>query len=152
MKGGHARSGPPPDPSALRRDRSTDAAWITLPASGRSGEPPEWPLGEQTEREAHLWKHFWAKPQAIEWERLGQVHEVAVYVRRLTEAEVRNAPVAVGTLVKQLGEQLGLTIPGMRMHRWKIGNVAEPAKKAAAAKPARQSSRERFRVIDGDAS
>lgn len=100
----------------------------------------------------HFWRYFWTKPQAIEWERLGMFVEVAVYCRRLTEAEQHGSSVALGTLVKQLGEQLGLTIPGMRMHRWKIGTVAEPSKRAEKAKPVRQSSRDRFRVIDGDAS
>jgi hypothetical protein len=42
--GARARSGPPPDPNALRRDRKDDAAWIILPAAGRQGDPPEWPL------------------------------------------------------------------------------------------------------------
>ena len=42
--GARARSGPPKDPDALRRDRKSDAKWKTLPAAGREGPPPEWPL------------------------------------------------------------------------------------------------------------
>ena len=156
MKGGHAASGRAPDPNALRRDRASDAAgWTTLPAAGRPGPPPEWPLDDPTPRELHWWQHFWAKPQATEWERLGMVAEVAAYVRRFAEVERPGSPVALGTLVKQLGEQLGLTIPGMRMHRWKIGPKAVPAASQARSeseRPARTSSRDRFRVIDGAAS
>lgn len=152
MKGGHAASGPAPDPKALRRDRPSDGGWITLPAAGRIGDPPLWPLDGPADREAHFWAYFWRMPQATEWERLAMDVEVATYVRRFVEAERPGSPTALGTLVKQLGEQLGLTIPGMRMHRWKIADVAPPVQRATAKGPARASSRERFRVIDGDAS
>jgi hypothetical protein len=51
MKGGaRARSGPPPDPQALRRDRD-GKNWIVLPAAGRDGPAPEWPLTGAT---AHI--------------------------------------------------------------------------------------------------
>lgn len=44
--GARANSGPPPDPNALRRDRKEDkAGWTILPAEGRTGPLPEWPLG-----------------------------------------------------------------------------------------------------------
>ncbi len=43
--GARLNSGPPPDPNALRRDRPSDkAGWTMLPASGREGPTPEWPL------------------------------------------------------------------------------------------------------------
>jgi hypothetical protein len=82
------------------------------------------------------------------------VVEVAVYVRRLTEAEFPGSPVALGTLVKQLGEQLGLTIPGMKMHRWRIGGEPGATKTAEkdVAKPARSASRDRFTVVNGGAA
>lgn len=49
--GARARSGPAPDPNALRRDRKTDAKWTVLSAEGRDGPPPEWPLSGQA---AHI--------------------------------------------------------------------------------------------------
>lgn len=50
--GARARSGPPPDPTALRRDRKSDSAkWVILPAEGRQGPTPEWPLSGKS---AHL--------------------------------------------------------------------------------------------------
>ena len=73
MPRGGARtvSGPPPDPNALRRDRPSDAAgWVILPADGRPGDPPEWPLLWQTQREYDLWKREWSRPQAVMWERV----------------------------------------------------------------------------------
>lgn len=43
--GARVNSGPPPDPNALRRDRPSDKdGWTTLPAEGRQGDPPAWPL------------------------------------------------------------------------------------------------------------
>lgn len=43
--GARVHSGPPPDPTALRRDRPEDKeSWTTLPAEGRQGDPPAWPL------------------------------------------------------------------------------------------------------------
>lgn len=157
MKGGHAASGPAPDPNALRRNRTNDAGWTDLPAAGREGDPPPWPLPEASAREADLWRTFWAKPQAVQWERLGMDVEVALYVRRLAEAELPGSSVALGTLVKQLAEQLGLTIPGLRMHRWKIvgqstAAAATPAAKESKATPARAKARDRWRVADGAAS
>lgn len=41
--GARARSGPPPQFDALRRDRDR-RDWIVLPAEGRDGPTPEWPL------------------------------------------------------------------------------------------------------------
>jgi hypothetical protein len=43
--GARANSGPPPDPMALRRDRPQDQdTWTSLPAEGRTGRIPPWPL------------------------------------------------------------------------------------------------------------
>jgi hypothetical protein len=77
--GARVTSGPPPDPNALRRDRASDkAGWTTLPAAGRAGKPPAWPLTEQTPREIRLWDDLWSRPQAVMWEKLGQEYEVAM--------------------------------------------------------------------------
>jgi hypothetical protein len=51
MAKGGARARPGrPDPQALRRDRD-DGDWTTLPAEGRKGKPPKWPLTKATARE-----------------------------------------------------------------------------------------------------
>src|SRR5690348_94393 len=100
--GGHSRSGPPPDPNALRRERPSDAAgWTTLPSGGRAKPAPPWPLaGRVLKREAELWAELWARPQAVMWERLGQSLDVALYVRRFAEVEKPGAPTNLGTLVR----------------------------------------------------
>lgn len=138
--GARARSGPPPDPNSLR---AREGEWVTLPATGRVGAPPAWPLTAQSERESVLWADLWSMPQAIMWERERQFSVVALYVRRLTEAEQPGSPVAVSTLVRQLADSLGLTTPGMRSNRWIIGEVAETRRQAPASR-----SRARLKVVD----
>ena len=153
--GARTRSGPPPDPNALRRDRKTDGEWTALPAEGRKGDPPVWPLSGQSDREVELWALFWARPQAAQWEKLGQDFEVALYVRNLAQAEQPGAPVNLSTLVRQQADALGLTIPGLRTNRWKIAGdqvAAKRAEKAATEQPARTSARDRFKVVGGTAA
>ncbi|MEU9333138.1 hypothetical protein AB0D49_08230 [Streptomyces sp. NPDC048290] len=148
--GARARSGPAPDPNALRRDRDV-GEWTVLPAEGRQGATPGWPLTEQSTREAELWADLWRKPQALMWERYGQDVEVALYVRRLTEAELMDSRVNLSTLVRQMGDSLGLTTPGMRANRWRItAEEAAPAGRSGRAPAAKPSSRSRLKVVPGD--
>lgn len=149
--GARARSGPAPDPTALRRDRDA-GEWTVLPAEGREGAMPEWPLTEQSIREFELWETLWRKPQAIMWERYGQDFEVALYVRRFSEAELMDSRVNLSTLVRQMADSLGLTTPGMRANRWRIAadEVAERRESAAAAQPRKRTARDRFKVVPGD--
>lgn len=152
--GARARSGPAPDPNALRRDRKSDqAGWLTLPASGREGPPPEWPLDGQTQREATLWASEWCRPQAIMWEANGQELEVAVFVRTLVAAEGPKATAAERTLVLRQMEGLGISVPGLARNKWRIGDPA-PAVKATGtdtARPSRRSARERLKLVNGEA-
>lgn len=145
--GARARSGPPPDPQALRRERKSDPGWTVLPVGGRPGAAPEWPLTERSEREAELWGRFWAKPQAILWERNGQLFEVALHVRCFAEAEVPAAPTSLRTLVRQQADALLLTIPAMHAARVKLSGdeLGERRARSAPAGPAAGSSRSRLR-------
>lgn len=148
--GARSRSGPPPDPNALRRDRKDDADWLTLPAGVREDEPPEWPLAGCTAREAELWAKMWAKPQGHAWEKLGLEFEVGLMVRRMAEAELPASHTSTGTLVRQMMDSLGLTVPGMRSNRWKLADD-ELAEKREETAPA-GSSRDRFRVVTDGAA
>ena len=143
--GSRARSGPAPDPNALRRDRSNDAGWTELPAEGRQGDVPVWPFGEPSEREAQVWGEMWRLPQAVMWESQRQHDQVALYVRRRCEVEKPDAAVSLGTLVKQLAEDLGVSLSGMHRHRWKVveGEVSEKPKQR------RSSSKAKLKVVDG---
>ncbi|MBB4985023.1 hypothetical protein [Streptomyces nymphaeiformis] len=146
--GARSRSGPAPDPTALRRERDA-GEWAILPAEGRQGATPDWPLTEQSARESELWEGLWRKPQALMWERYDQGLEVALYVRRLVEAEEPKSPVVLSTLVRQLADSLGLTTPGMRSNRWRIDQEAAVARPAATAVAAPNSARARLRAVSG---
>lgn len=150
-RGGHAASGPAPDPNALRRNRPSDkAGWRTLPAEGRPGEPPEWPLTEPSGREGDLWAELWASPQALMWDELGQALEVALAVRTLAEAEQADARIDIKKMVRPYLDSLGLTVQGMLRNRWKIAPPTdEPAvdSSAAVAPVRRPSARDRLRVV-----
>jgi hypothetical protein len=150
--GARTRSGPAPDPSALRRERDA-GEWTILPAEGREGAMPNWPFEEQSVREAALWDRLWRMPQALMWERYGQDVEVALYVRRLAEAEKPDSAVVLSTLVRQLADSLGLSTPGMRANRWRIDRPSSEAEQlsAAPAPNAPNSARARLRAVSGGA-
>lgn len=152
-RGGHAASGPAPDPNALRRSRPGDAAtWIMLPAQGRPGDPPEWPLIEPDGREWELWADFWARPQALMWERMGQIYEVAMCVRMLARAEQPGSSIELQKVVRQYFDSLGLSTQGMLRNRWKLTDAAPAEPEKAAKAPVRRSARSRLTVIEGDAA
>lgn len=141
--GARARSGPAPDPDALRRERDS-GGWVKLPAAGRMAPVPLWPLTEPTDRELSLWDAEWRRPQALMWERNGQQLEVALYVRSLVAAESKDAPTIARTLVRQQQEALGLSVPGLHRNRWLIEAVADrPAEVRSSA-----SSRSRLKVVE----
>ncbi len=151
--GARGRSGPAPDPNALRRDRKDDqAGWTTLP-SERMGAAPEWPLAvPPSTTEVTHWGRVWKTPQATQWQKNGQEVEVALYVRSLAEAEVPGAAANLRNLVKQLQENLGLSYVGLHRWRWRIAEAAaeEPTPAATATKrPARATSsmRDRLRAV-----
>lgn len=155
MPRGGARvvSGPPPDPSALRRNRPTDkAGWTTLPAGGRRGPAPEWPLVSPADRELDLWEDLWSRPQAVMWEELGQHLEVAMYVRCLAEAERIDGRIDIKKLARQYMDSLGLSVQGMLRNRWKVAPAAEVDDTVVPAAPAprRPSARDRLRVVPHD--
>lgn len=79
---------------------------------------PAFPLPDPSERELYLWQKLWVKPQAEMWHKQDQAYEVALYTRRFTEAEQSDSSVTLNTLVRQMGDSLGITAPGLRSNRW----------------------------------
>jgi hypothetical protein len=149
--GARSQSGPTPDPSALRRDRRTDqVTWRVLPAEGRGGDPPIWPLSRATAREKQLWAEEWQRPQAIVWEELGVQREVALFVRTLRRAESPKAPAQLTTLVRQFMDALGISVDGMLRKRWQIADAATTTVQSTRNDdPDRASAKARFRSIPG---
>jgi len=144
--GARARSGPAPDPNALRRDKD-GGDWTTLPSAGRPGPAPTWPLAEQTEREAVLWEREWRRPQALIWEANGQELEVAMFVRSVADAENAEASVASRTLVRQQMDSLGVSIPGLLRNRWRIADDAPSHKPTGTAGRSGLTARNRLKVV-----
>lgn len=144
--GARTRSGPAPDPSSLRSAKDA-GEWTTLPAEGRKGRTPAWPLTKASKRETVLWAREWKRPQALMWERLGQELEVALYVRSVADAEQFGAAVAARTLVRQMMDNLGISAPGMKNLRWKIVADEVGQRRSAAATARRPSSRQRMQVV-----
>lgn len=133
-----AGTGPAPKPVEQRRRRNAPIAnTVKLPAEGRSGEPPTWPL---TGRPPTIWAGLWATPQAAAWEKLGWTRIVARYTRILLWCEnPKTMTTALLAEARQLEDRLGLTPMSMLRLRWEIATdeLAEKREPEAPAKPRR---------------
>ena len=146
--GARARSGPLPDPNALR---TPAGSWTTLPTtSGLTA--PAWPLGRMTDFEEAMWPEVWALPQAVMWHAANQTREVALYVRTyLRASDLEGAPTLL-TAVRQQQDALGLSQSGMARLRWRIA-ADEPAPEVRRTNGRRNTSAlTRFETIIGGAS
>jgi len=111
---------PPKFEPARRNARSGP---VKLPAEGRKGDPPPWPIpGRATVAEMRTWADLWTTPQAVAWEQLGigTVREVARYARLSAACEKRNAPASLHAQATALADRLGLTPKSMRLLLWEI--------------------------------
>lgn len=122
--------GPPPSPNARRKNVRPE--WRRLPASGRQGDPPAWPLDRPTKAELELWTELWHSPQAVAWEAFSWARTVARYARVAVQAEKRGAMGVILSEVRQLEDRLGLNPMAMRRLQWVITDVVEeePARDA----------------------
>lgn len=109
----------PPKFDPARRNARTGP--LKLPAEGRKGEVPVWPLpGRMSGAEREAWVQLWGTPQAVAWERMGWTRAVARYCRVMVEAEQRDAPAKAMQEARQFEDRLGLTPKAMRMLLWEI--------------------------------
>jgi hypothetical protein len=119
--GARARSGPAPTSTdRSHKAKVQQSEWTTLPAEGRDGATPAFPLDMMSPREWTVWERLWETPQAVMWERLHQDFEVASYVRLLVRAESPRSSAIVWGQVKQFAESLGLSVSGMQRNKWTI--------------------------------
>lgn len=197
-----AGMGPPPKPADQRRRRNATVAMTELPAEGRTGETPEWPLipdvvmtarrdlaqakvdeleydaaeaqesgkpvgpierrldiareklmilerqlAEQKRLEAELWNSLWGLPQAVQWERLGWLRDVAQYVRHKVMAELGDLDSAKEA--RQWSDRLGLTPLAMLRLRWAVVADEVAERRTTKATPAKPAARRRLKVADG---
>lgn len=131
--GARARSGPPPDPNALRRARANDPAWTKIPAAGRGKPAPEWPLVEPSERELALWNSWWQLPVAVIWDESDSNYYVAFTVRMFAEAEQPKARTEDRKSLNQMMANLYLTPDSLLRARIVVSH--DDASAPAAALP-----------------
>jgi hypothetical protein len=122
--------GPQPKAAGQRRRRNTQQAARSLPAAGRPGDPPRFPLHSGASDDVlALWTELWATPQAVVWEDLGWTRVVARYCRWVVAAENEHAepPVALLAELRQLEDRLGLSPMAMARLRWTIEQPSDTA-------------------------
>jgi hypothetical protein len=127
--------GPPPKLDPIRRHARTGP--VKLPAEGRTGDVPEWPLpGRTTAIERDAWAQLWRTPQAVVWEKLGWTRTVARYCRVMVEAERPKAAMTARAEARNLEDRLGLTPKAMRMLLWEVvsDEVAEKRQEPSDAR------------------
>jgi hypothetical protein len=175
--GGHANSGPPPDPNSLKTTKR-GLTYTALPAAGYAGGVPEFPLpkvavydiwfedkkrvkefdAEATEarfdRELELWTWAWGTPQAAAWAKEPwRQHPVALWVRTAAICESGEATAADKNSLHRFADQIGLTPAGLAFNGWEIAADEVGAKRAEkASTPAAPSARDRMKALRGAAA
>jgi hypothetical protein len=125
----------PPKPEPARRNARVGP--VMLPATGRKGAPPPWPLpGGMDGFEEPAWRELWATPQAVAWERFGWTRLVARYCRVMVAAEQRGAKSTTLGQATALEDRLGLSPKSMRLLLWQIApdEVAERRQESTTAR------------------
>lgn len=116
--------GPPPKRNARRRNARPD--WVTLPADGRKGRSPRWPLSGRVQRG---WAELWRRPQAVMWERNHDEFLVARYLilRNTIQDELDHSVVNATAMaeLRQIEDRLGLSPMAMKRLQWEIGDAEQ---------------------------
>lgn len=170
--GARARSGPAPDPNALRRDRADDKAWLSLPAEGFKGVVPDFPLSKifiynvsfvdknrvreldeaatdaRWDEEKSMWAELWRKPQAAMWDSLGLKFQVAAYVRAYLESVGPDSNAGLKTATLRMEAELGLSTVGMNALRWKFSSDEVAEKRSAPARKG-PTVKDRLKAVNG---
>lgn len=107
-----------------------------LPAEGRRGPTPKWPLeGRMRSGELRLWRELWHTPQAVMWERSGWTRVVARYCRVVCAAEATNDRTLLAE-ARLLENELGMTPKAMRLMLWTIvGDAVAARRRSREGKP-----------------
>lgn len=125
---------------------------VKLPAQGRKGTTPRWPLKGHTPKG---WVALWKKPQAIMWERNGDELLVARYLHlrnMVQQPESLKAimPTVLGEL-RQMEDRLGLSPMALLRLRWEIVED-EPEEEVRGPRRTSVSRRGRLRVVGEEAT
>lgn len=137
---------PGPAPNPNRRRRNVGPPVTRLPAEGRTGDAPEWPLSRAKAPESRVWVDLWRLPQAVMWERLAWTRTVARYVRCLITVEGAAPSTRMLAEVRQLEDRLGLTDMALKRLGWEIARDELGEKREE-----RESTRDRVKAVDARA-
>jgi hypothetical protein len=140
----------PPKANPVRRNARVGT--VKLPAEGRKGATPKWPLPARPAEKAkakalaELWAELWHTPQATAWDRLGWTRVVARYAQLLNELECGDIerPAPILGEVRQLEDRLGLTPKAMRLLLWEIVEDQVAEKRATSTA---KSARRRIKAV-----
>lgn len=135
--------GPAPKDPSQRVRRNATPNITRLPAEGRRGDLPAWPVGKPRAAEAAIWARIWSTPQAVAWERLNWFDAVARYCRVLVDAMKPKASASALAEARQLEDRLGLNPLAMLRLRWEV--VADEVAEQRADK---SDSRRRLKAVD----
>jgi hypothetical protein len=128
-----------------RRPYRGFAQSVELPAEGRAGDPPEWPLSAATEAEERIWRALWATPMAVAWQKLGWTRTVARLAHMMAMAEEISPPrAALLAELRQLEDRLGLTPVSLLRLRW---SIAAPTERASIT-PITEAPRRRLNLAE----
>jgi hypothetical protein len=148
--GARNRSGPAADPASGRSDRR-GFSLTALPSEGYRGEVPpiEDFMPAPTARHRAVWAQLWTTPQACAWSMSPWCWPVvADLVRYMVRNEASDAPVNMGTIVRQLRDDVGLSHAGLIAHRWAVAVDEVASKRAEPSETAsRPSSRDRLKAV-----
>lgn len=126
--------GPVASPNS-RRNQGKNLGGVVLPFEGRPGKAPAWPLEG---RAPAGWAALWKMPQAVEWERLRCVEEVANYLLVRTAArealECGEPNAALFGEVRQCADRLGLTPMSLKRLGWDIAEQVNGEVRSVDAK------------------
>lgn len=142
----------PQPPKDNPRRRNARVGPIDLPAKGRTGRTPAWPLPGPADRdEKAAWVQLWKSPQAHAWEQLGWTRTVARYCRVMVASERPGAPASLLGQVTAMEDRLGLTPKAMRLLLWRIA-PDEVAEKRGERRQASAPAAPRLRAVDNTGS
>ena len=147
--GARNRSGPQPDPGSGRSERRGFKV-TALPSEGYDGPVPDLSdfLVCVTGRHEAVWAALWSTPQACAWSQESwRWPVVADLVKYVVRSDPDDAPASLGTVVRQLRDDLGLSKAGLTANGWAITTDEVAAKRdEKPAAPAVVSSRSKLRV------
>lgn len=148
--GGHARSGPAPQPGSGRSD-SRGLNFKKLPAEGYRGEVPEFPRPVLFGTELSHWNAVWRTPQAALWatpQWSWIIPAVAHYCSLMAQSEQPDCPVGVHAQIRGREGDILLTSDALIRAGFQVVTDEIEAKRSdSVAAPKPESARERAKRL-----